>query len=221
MDASVVREEDEEQKRFIVFELLCEQLGLHVFKLAAVNSQCAAWAKQRSSEFLNRLVALSNRMGQLSFERSEAFWNSPPIDIYENYLSYHDRTYWLHPNNGGIGSLSRERPWTMTRDQTFSARRTKECFVRAAMVGKRPVHRPDGFWRPSHALCEPLFFRGPINFYKRMAVPNTVLYNAVVLGVTPPYPGQRMDRNQRFLLKRVVEAGQEIQGCGAGNKATA
>ena len=219
IDASSVEEGIVEQKRCLVLELLCNEPGLYVFKMAAVNSHCAKRARQLFGEFLNRLVALSNHMGKASVKRADAFWKNRPVDanwlsIY--FLSYEDRMGW-HPHQRGIGNTSTDWWHSIpTRDQVFATCRTRECFAHAAALRQRPAHWKAGYWRASHALCEPFFVKGPINFYNRMAVPNRVLYNAVVYGVTPAKLTS-MDKHQWFFLKRLLEARAATESCTCGS----
>lgn len=198
----------EEQRQKLLLELLMAQPGLLIFKLARVNLHCASRAREHLHEFLDRLVVLSNYMGNKSAERAREFWEERrryPEFIDGPYVSYQDRLQW-HPLNGGVGSTKTE--WydkRLTRDQVFATDRTKEYFVKAAAAAALGLPR---------TLCKPLFVYGPIDFHKRMAVPGSWLYNAVFHGVTPQKKANGRNpvkKHQRFLLRRVLEAREATQ----------
>ena len=206
------RRATEAQRQFEILELLLAQPGLHVFALARANRYCASRAREHLHEFLDRLVVISNYMGNKSAERAREFWENNererrayPYRTNGPYLSYQDRLEW-HPTNGGVGSTWTE-DWDNMRtfDQVFATDRTKEYFVNAAAAAALGLPR---------TLCKPLFVYGPINFHKRMAVRGDWLYDAVVHGVTPQKKANGknpVNKHQRFLLRRVLEAREATQ----------
>lgn len=192
----------------LVLELLWDVLrGGEAFRLAAVNKACATHARTHFEAFIDRLVATSCRLGERSEGRTKAF-HADPKNRREYYYpqTYKDREEWHKfndPPSGrqGVGNCDiGDYGKTPTVDVTFR-RVCRDEFVECAK-SKTRVTPGGGWWRRDHALCEPMFFFGPINFYKRQAVPNFVLYNAVVHG---DRPHSVVDEHQRFFVSRLLQ----------------
>ena len=180
------------------------------FRVAAVNKQFAAEARERFEAFVERLYCVSKSLASKSEERARAYRMGPKKKhLHEEWaLSYDQREEWHEgnrPESGRRGVGICEGLYAMelpTRDVTFG-RPSRNEFVICAKSETR-VTPSGGFWRRDHAICEPFFYFGAINFYKRQALPNSVVYNAVMHGV-PPASTKWMLKDQLFFLKRLLE----------------
>lgn len=200
------------------------------FKLAAMNRAFRDAARERFEAFMDRLAATAQRLGQRSRERALAYhanrynteyhirdrkvvgrdWKGDPV--WDGCLEYWDRKE-RHPHNHPTGNPGVGYCHNMygrldqfpTRDQTFVCAARDEFVEHARSV--RRVHADrGGWWRRDHALCEPFFYQGPINFYRRMHIANRHLYAIVMHGtdVTAEYNDQ--GRHQRFFIRRLLQS---------------
>ena len=212
----------------LVLELVSDYVQSAMFSsLARVDRRFAAKARPLLDAFLDRLVATSQRLGARSAERTKAFWKLyrevsadelQRITGITHALSYEDREEWHYWNDEakearrrGAGTCEDMYSGTIpTRGKTFSEQTCRRNFEVALANTKKPCHyyseRKRHAWNRRHALCSPFFVCGPINFFKRMAIPNSALYDIVVHGDAS---GVRTEgfghRHHRFFVKRLLE----------------
>ena len=210
----------------LVLELVSDYVQSAMFStLARVDRRFAAKARPLLGAFLDRLVATSQRLGARSAERTKAFWKQYREDRdgltratgITHAVSYEDRREWHYWNDEakearrrGAGTCEDMYSGTIpTRDKTFSDQICRRNFEVALANTKKPCHcceRKRHAWNRRHALCSPFFVRGPIDFFNRMAIPNSALYDIVVHGDAS---GVRTEgfghRHHRFFVKRLLE----------------
>ena len=186
----------------LVLDILLDYMDTSTrLKCASVNKSVAAHSKSLFENFLEVLTNLSYRLAESSAQKAKVviqsglrngYWPPP--------LSYADREYnhqhnFLQSGRKGVGTSI---PYT--RDQTFD--KVPLETLRKIALSQTRVTAPYGWWRSDHALCEPMFYYGPINHFKRMAISNLVLYDAVMHGLSPKsYKG----KGQRFFVRRILE----------------
>ena len=208
----------------LVLELVSDYVQSAMFTtLARVDKRFAAKARSLFDAFLDQLGTTSQRLGKRSAERAKAFWKQYRADrdafpTARHALSYKDREEWHYWNDAvkevdrrGAGTCEDIYGNTMpTRDQVFSDKIGRRDFELALAWGRKPnyIHSQRGsqVWNKGHALCAPFFVHGPINFFKRMAIPSSALYDVVVHGDAS---GVRTEgfghRHHRFFVKRLLE----------------
>ena len=212
----------------LVLELVSDYVQSTLFStLARVDKRFAAKARLLFDAFLDRLVATSQRLGKRSAERTKAFWKQyrevsadelKRITGITHALSYEDRREWHCWNEEakeawrrGAGTCVDMYSHTIpTRDLTFSDRINRRHFEVALAETKKPCHyyseRKRHAWNRRHALCAPFFVRGPIDFFNRMAIPNSALYDIVVHGDASGVKTEGFGhRHHRFFVKRLLE----------------
>ena len=200
----------------LVLELVSDYVQSTLFStLARVNKHFAAKARARFDAFLDQLAATSQRLGKRSAERTKAFWKENRTSRGITAVTYEDRCEWHFWNKfaglRGEGTCSSAYHHTIpTRDQTFSDQTERQHFERALARAMKPCHyyseRKRHAWIQRHVLCAPLFVKGPINFFKRMAIPNSALYDIVVHGDASGVKTEGFDhRHHRFFVKRLLE----------------
>lgn len=183
--------------------------------LARVNKHLAAKARLLFDAFLDQLTATSRQLGKASAERNKAFWRQNRMTSSMTAVSYSDRAEWHYWNQFaarcGEGTCNSMYAHTIpTRDQTFSDQTERQDFERALARAMTPCHyykdRKRHAWIKRHVLCAPLFVKGPINFFKRMAIPNSALYDIVVHGDASRVPTEGFaHRHHRFFVQRLLE----------------
>ena len=185
--------------------------------LTNVSKTCAQQARENFDAFLTALARTSNRLGMASVQRTREYWGddwqygvtSKPTNkwSFESHVVNYDYAEHEHGRfrgaRPGVGSILDYDDICPTRDQTFATNVTKNEFLRAAFGTYTPNMEPrQGAGRRNHAMCEPLFVHRRINFFKRMAIPNHVLYEIVMLGSRGSFKG---NKHQRFLVGRLLE----------------
>ena len=124
-------------------------------------------------------------------ERTKAFWKANRTLRGITAVTYEDRCEWDYWNKfaGRRGEATCNSAYHYTipvRDQTFADQTERQHFERALARAMKPCYRHKDrklhAWIKRHVLCAPLFVVGPINFFKRMAIPNSALYDIVVHG---------------------------------------
>lgn len=208
----------------LVLELVSDYVQSAMFTtLARVDKRFAAKARLLFDAFLDQLAATSQRLGKRSAERNKTFWkqyredrNAFPTARYA--LSYEDRAEWHYWNDAveesdrrGAGTCEDIYGNTMpTRDQVFSDKIDRRDFELALALARKPnnIHneRKSQKWNKRHALCAPFFVHGPINFFKRMAISHSGLYDVVVHGDASGVKTEGFGhRHHRFFVKRLLE----------------
>jgi len=226
--ASVVVVSEDGPNTDLVLELVSDYVGSAMFsRIARVDGRFAAKARLLFDAFLDRLVTTSQRLGARSAERTKAFWEQyrgvnadelKRITGITHALSYEDREEWHYWNDeakevrrNGAGTCEDMYSHAIpTRDRTFSEQMDRRDFELALASTKKPCHyyseRKRHAWNRRHALCGPFFVQGPINFFNRMAIPNSALYDIVVHGDASKVRTEGFGhRHHRFFVKRLLE----------------